>query len=253
MRILFCSLPAYGHLYPVMPLALALKTRGHEVIVATGLPFAGSLPLPSLVAIPAEVNFEWAGKETARRNPEVVGLAPADAWRFAVEMFADVIAGRVVNLMDPELATVIPDLVVYESTNVGAAVAADLAHIPAVAHGIGVWDFFQATLHTVAPDRLAAEWLDRGSGGAVRLRDEIASMLRSGRSQLHYALYHDSLWSLTHLWWCSTIPLSAFVISDHREWGWSPRRLPTRARDALKARSGGAGPQPGGYRLASSP
>ena len=162
VRVLVCSLPAYGHLYPVMPLAVAFQRRGHDVIVATGEPFAGRLPLPAVTAIPEDVNFGWAGTETARRHPEVVGLAAGEAWRFAVEMFADVLAGRVAELMEPVLATVAADLVVYESTNVGAAVAADLAGIPAVAHGIGVWDFFQATLHAATPERLAAAWLDRG-------------------------------------------------------------------------------------------
>jgi UDP:flavonoid glycosyltransferase YjiC (YdhE family) len=33
---MFASLGAYGHLYPMMPLALACADAGHEVVIATG-------------------------------------------------------------------------------------------------------------------------------------------------------------------------------------------------------------------------
>ena len=45
MRVVFASLPAFGHLYPLLPLALACRDAGHEVTVATGAPFLGQLPL----------------------------------------------------------------------------------------------------------------------------------------------------------------------------------------------------------------
>jgi UDP:flavonoid glycosyltransferase YjiC (YdhE family) len=34
MRVVVASLPAYGHLYPLMPLAQAFALAGHEVVVA---------------------------------------------------------------------------------------------------------------------------------------------------------------------------------------------------------------------------
>ena len=36
MRILLTSFPAYGHLHPLVPLALAAQAQGHQVRVATG-------------------------------------------------------------------------------------------------------------------------------------------------------------------------------------------------------------------------
>jgi hypothetical protein len=36
VRIVFAAVPAYGHLYPLMPLALAAVDAGHDVVVATG-------------------------------------------------------------------------------------------------------------------------------------------------------------------------------------------------------------------------
>ena len=46
MRMLFSVRPAYGHVYPVMPLALAARAAGHEVRFATTGPF-----LPKLTAL----------------------------------------------------------------------------------------------------------------------------------------------------------------------------------------------------------
>ena len=31
MRIVFAAIPAYGHLYPVLPLAMACAAAGHDV------------------------------------------------------------------------------------------------------------------------------------------------------------------------------------------------------------------------------
>ena len=45
--IVFAALPAYGHLYPLMPLALATAAAGHRVTVATGAHFVDALPLPT--------------------------------------------------------------------------------------------------------------------------------------------------------------------------------------------------------------
>jgi len=39
MKIVFAALPAYGHVYPLVPLALACADAGHEVVFACGDPF----------------------------------------------------------------------------------------------------------------------------------------------------------------------------------------------------------------------
>ncbi len=47
LKIVFASLGAYGHLYPMMPLALACRDAGHDVVVATGADVtADRLPPP---------------------------------------------------------------------------------------------------------------------------------------------------------------------------------------------------------------
>ena len=37
--MLFCCRPAYGHVYPLLPLAVACRDAGHDVLFATGEAF----------------------------------------------------------------------------------------------------------------------------------------------------------------------------------------------------------------------
>jgi UDP:flavonoid glycosyltransferase YjiC (YdhE family) len=53
MKIMFASLGVYGHLYPMMPLALGCADAGHEVVIATGKPFLDRLALPTVPGYPA--------------------------------------------------------------------------------------------------------------------------------------------------------------------------------------------------------
>ena len=64
---MFASLGAYGHLYPMMPLALALADVGHEAVIASGPPFLGRLPLPTVPGYPADVELGLGdpGSQTA--------------------------------------------------------------------------------------------------------------------------------------------------------------------------------------------
>ena len=50
MRLIFSTRPAYGHVYPLMPLAGAARQAGHEVEFATAGPFLaklGSMGVPT--------------------------------------------------------------------------------------------------------------------------------------------------------------------------------------------------------------
>lgn len=65
MRVVFASLSAYGHLYPLIPLAQAFAFVGHEVVLAVGDPFHARMPLPTVCAMPAERDLGWSFAETA--------------------------------------------------------------------------------------------------------------------------------------------------------------------------------------------
>jgi hypothetical protein len=69
VKIMFASLGAYGHLYPMMPLAVACAEADHEVVIATGEPSLGRLPLPTLPGYPRNLELDWAINELPARSP----------------------------------------------------------------------------------------------------------------------------------------------------------------------------------------
>jgi UDP:flavonoid glycosyltransferase YjiC (YdhE family) len=155
MKIMFASLGAYGHLYPMMPLALALADAGHEAVIASGPPFLGRLPLPTVPGYPAEVELDWAIQEARRRHPE---LHDQD---FSMAMFADVTAETVAPTMIEQCERLRPDLVIYEAMNTGAGVAANVLGVPAAAYSIALVSFIYPALHTATVGYQRDTWLQR--------------------------------------------------------------------------------------------
>ena len=118
VKIMFASLGAYGHLYPMMPLALACADGGHETVIATGPPLLGHLPLPTVPGYPPHLELDWAIQEARRRHPDL------DDQDFSMAMFADVTAEFATPTMIEQCERVRPDLVLNEGTHTGAGVAA---------------------------------------------------------------------------------------------------------------------------------
>jgi UDP:flavonoid glycosyltransferase YjiC (YdhE family) len=139
MRLLFSVRPAYGHVYPVMPLALAARAAGHEVRFATTGPF-----LPKLAAVGFPTHDVGLTIEQARDDLVLtasLGRTPKGAdgrpdLDFGGTLFIDVLGRRTAADLAPVLAAQRPDLVVYEQYEFGAAVAAHAAGIPAVCHSL---------------------------------------------------------------------------------------------------------------------
>ena len=103
MRVVFASLAAPGHAYPLVPLAVAARRAGHDVHFAVG----------------EEVH-------AALRGAGITVLRPGDCF---YEMYADD--------LQPELERLRADLVVHEWGLPGAAIAALRAGIPSLWHGFG--------------------------------------------------------------------------------------------------------------------
>ena len=139
MRVLVSSLPAFGHVYPVMPTAEALRAAGHEVVVATGGTPADRLAAAGWEVERVDAVIEAAVGRVMRERPELRTLEPRERWRVAAAMFGEVLAADVDEQLTPVLRATRPDLVVYEELAMGAAVAAARAGVPAVRHGVGPW------------------------------------------------------------------------------------------------------------------
>jgi UDP:flavonoid glycosyltransferase YjiC (YdhE family) len=155
VKIMFASLGAYGHLYPMMPLALASADAGHEAVIASGPPFLGRLPLPTVPGYPHDLELDSAIQEARRRHPD---LHDQD---FSMAMFADVTAESVAPTMIEQCERLRPDLVIYEAMNTGAGVAASVLGIPAAAFAILLASSFYGSLQTATVDYQRSMWLQR--------------------------------------------------------------------------------------------
>jgi hypothetical protein len=156
VKIMFASLGAYGHLYPMMPLALACADAGHEAVIASGSPFLGRLPLPTVPGYPPNLELDWAIQEARRRHPD---LHDQD---FSMAMFADVTAESVAPTMIEQCERVRPDLVIYEAMNTGAGVAASVLGIPAAPFAILLASSFYGSLHAATVGYQRSMWLQQG-------------------------------------------------------------------------------------------
>ncbi|MFD4668783.1 glycosyltransferase [Lentzea sp. NPDC058450] len=131
MRILFSCRPAYGHLFPLVPLARALRHAGHEVVFATGQAFVGKAEELGFETYPCGISIAEAEVEARRRHGD------EDVARLLITMFADLVPRATVADLGSLLPRIRPDLVVYEQSDAGAAKAARDAGIPFVSHVIG--------------------------------------------------------------------------------------------------------------------
>jgi UDP:flavonoid glycosyltransferase YjiC (YdhE family) len=155
VKIMFASLGAYGHLYPMMPLALATAAAGHETVIAVGPPFLGRLPLPTVPGYPPELELDWAIQEARRRHPDLHDQ------EFSMAMFADVTAEIVAPTMIKQCEQMRPDLVIFEGMDTGAGVAASVLGIPAAAYAIALVSFIYSSLHRSTVSYQRGMWLQR--------------------------------------------------------------------------------------------
>jgi UDP:flavonoid glycosyltransferase YjiC (YdhE family) len=155
VKIMFASLGAYGHLYPMMPLALACAAADHETVIAVGPPFLGRLPLPTVEGYPPDLDLGWAIQETKRRHPELTDS------HFSFAMFADVTAENVAPTMIEQCERMRPDLVIFEGMNTGAGVAASVLGIPAATYAIALTTTVYTSLHALTVSYQRDNWLRR--------------------------------------------------------------------------------------------
>ncbi len=80
--ISFALLPAYGHVFPVMPLAEATERAGARVQIAVGSPFHDNLPLPTVLGSDLDPITTAVPELTRARFPAVVDdMSRADGFR----------------------------------------------------------------------------------------------------------------------------------------------------------------------------
>ncbi len=135
MRILFRSLPAFGHLYPLMPLAMAARAAGHDVVFSTAGEFVGRLEALGFPVFPAGTTIEQSRFNRFGVNPPATAANGETNWDVLGELFTKAAIDTADDLLTlmPEID---PDLVIYEQADMGAAVAAAAFGVPAVCQAI---------------------------------------------------------------------------------------------------------------------
>ncbi|HEV7979146.1 glycosyltransferase [Amycolatopsis sp.] len=135
MRLIFASLASHGHIYPLIPLALAAKDAGHDVVFATSEEFLAPLRKAGLEVAAAGLPIRAAFGKLHGGIPE--SRTPEQLNEMISEVFGEIMPRQVMQDLKPLLDVIRPDLVVHEAGNPGAAVAAWKAGIPGLCHGFG--------------------------------------------------------------------------------------------------------------------
>lgn len=132
MRALFSCLPGLGHFHPMVPLAQAWAGAGHHVAFATAARFCERVVRPAgFEALPAGLSpmevEDQMGPETG--SPDAAGAG--------ARMFAGVAGPAKVSDLVGVIEAWRPDLVVHDSFDFGAPVAAARAGLPWASHSFG--------------------------------------------------------------------------------------------------------------------
>ena len=144
MRVLFVSTPGVGHVFPMVPLAWALRCAGHEVLFATSGPAlaAGQAGLPVIDAAPAW-DRRAALTAASREHPDfVAGLRGLRGRRLSdlrdsVDYLALLSSGLVDGALDIAAGWG-ADLIVRSQIDGAGGVVAGRLGLPLVEHGFGL-------------------------------------------------------------------------------------------------------------------
>jgi UDP:flavonoid glycosyltransferase YjiC (YdhE family) len=137
MRVLFATWAAYGHVFPVIPFADAVRSQGHAVLFATGADFGPILVRAGIphVAVGSPLNCTRTFAHGTRIEGDNLS-AEQSRWLVG-RVFGSDITREIYAELGPVIRDFSPDLVVYDVYNVGAGLSARTAGVPALCHGVG--------------------------------------------------------------------------------------------------------------------
>ena len=170
-RILFVTPPGYGHVFPIVPLARALCTAGHQVLVATcgvslnaaasaGLSVVDVAPRLNLLRLYDEFRDSFRSSAEAIKSP-----VPPDIFTVIADLTIENVVGAAQSWNT--------DLIVYTPEAAAGPLVASKLKIPSIFLGIGLmhtpdlmygktYSRMTKTLERLAIDRLevAHSWID---------------------------------------------------------------------------------------------
>jgi glycosyltransferase len=169
MRVLFTAVGGRPHLYPLVPLAWALRSAGHEVRFATSSPLVDEI---IRIGLPAVTVGGSPRVTRAERDDLVAAMYGQDPWPPGF-------AGNLSLLTDDQVALLCrlgryqaavseaivdglvgfgrrwrPDLVCYDAATYAGAVAAAVLEVPGVRHHFGSDSYPRLELHPATGEPL---------------------------------------------------------------------------------------------------
>ena len=141
MRALIATVSGYGHLNPLLPLARALSDAGHEVAVASGPELSDRARAAGFPAFDAGISVPVAFQRLAELFPdrEYDRLEPAEivGW-YLPHLFGEVFAPAMLDDLAPLVRSWRPDVLVHDSWEFAAPIAAAAAGLPSVSQTLGL-------------------------------------------------------------------------------------------------------------------
>ena len=161
MRVLFSSTPAYGHVFPMVPLARACLEAGHDVLWATGGQACELVQAAGIEAVAAghsSDGMERIASQVRRAGAEVL---PADRARFTYpRLFGEGLTPAMVADLLPLARSFRPDVLVHEHGELGAPLVGAVLDVPSVTHSFG--GAIPAEFVADASGRLGPLWTEHG-------------------------------------------------------------------------------------------
>ena len=161
MRVLFTSVSAIGHVHPMVPLAHALRDRGHDIRWLTGPDAMPRLAAAGIAAVAVGGPWEGIRAEYRRRYPEGASLPPLEVPDHVFpRLFGEIAAPTVLAEVLRFARDWRPDLVINDAAEFSGPIAAAAAGVPSVTHAFGAL----TPIHRVAgaAERVAPLWRSAG-------------------------------------------------------------------------------------------
>ncbi len=157
MRVLFSSTFGYGHIFPMLPLALALRDVGHEVLWATSAHATRHVAAAGLDTAPAGAAGPEFLEAVGRLHATAAGIAPPERAAFMYpRLFGELLTPPMAADLLPLAQEWRPDLMVHEQGELASPLVGAVLGTPSVTHSFG--GAIPAEIMAAAGERVAPLW-----------------------------------------------------------------------------------------------
>jgi len=166
-RVMFTAAPGAGHVFPMIPLAWALRAAGHEVLLVTGgrglaaaaksgLPFADHAPAMTGQEVSDHITRQFPA-HLPSAGSRILNLTEAAERVCHIARFGVDETVRIAEHWRP-------DLVVHDPLNVAGPVCGAKFHVPAVQH---LWGFVRTAGLAAELHRLLGDDFERNGAAGL--------------------------------------------------------------------------------------